>query len=154
MNGNIYQSISVIGFSLAALFFMIAIILFLKFDVISLIGELSGREAKKQVQAIRERNKNSSSEKKIKRQAESLERPSKQVARNVFEIPENNTMFLDTAFELNNETEVLSQGKREYVEGTTLLSQGGYDENTVVLNDSIQIIMLQDDVEIHTDEII
>ena len=48
----IYQIISWIGFGLAAIFLLIAIILFFSFDIISLHGEVSGKTAAKQMKEI------------------------------------------------------------------------------------------------------
>lgn len=56
MSADTYQVISIIAFSLAAVFFILAVILFIKFNVPGLINDLSGRTAMKQIQEIRRQN--------------------------------------------------------------------------------------------------
>lgn len=57
MSAEVYQMISMVAFGCGGILTLIAIILFIKFDVPSLIGELSGRTAEKKVQEIREQNR-------------------------------------------------------------------------------------------------
>lgn len=56
MSADTYQVISIIAFSLAAVFFILAVILFIKFNIPGLINDLSGRTAIKQIQEIRRQN--------------------------------------------------------------------------------------------------
>ena len=48
-----YETISTISFALAILFFIISLIFFLRFDIWRVIGELSGRTAKKSIERIK-----------------------------------------------------------------------------------------------------
>jgi len=48
--------VSVVGYSLAGLLFIIAIIMFFKLKIPAVIGDLSGRTAAKQIQELRKRN--------------------------------------------------------------------------------------------------
>ena len=48
-----YETISTISFALAILFFAISLIFFLRFDIWRVIGELSGRTAKKSIERIK-----------------------------------------------------------------------------------------------------
>lgn len=57
MSAATYQTISNAGFVFAGIFTLAAVILFIKFDIPALIGELSGKTAEKQVRAIREQNR-------------------------------------------------------------------------------------------------
>jgi len=56
MDANIWQVISIIGFSLSGLAFVISIFIYMKFNISSVMGDLSGRTATKQIKAIREQN--------------------------------------------------------------------------------------------------
>ncbi|WP_338470822.1 hypothetical protein R4Z10_18910 [Niallia sp. XMNu-256] len=56
MDAQTWQLISIIGYSLAGLLFIIAITMFFKMSIWSIIGDLTGRTAAKQIQEIRERN--------------------------------------------------------------------------------------------------
>ncbi|WP_426350419.1 hypothetical protein ACPWSR_04025 [Alloiococcus sp. CFN-8] len=48
-----YETIATISFALALLFFVISLIFFLRFDIWRIIGELSGRTAKKSIERIK-----------------------------------------------------------------------------------------------------
>ena len=65
MSADTYQMISIIAFALAAVFFILAVILFFKFHIPSLINDLSGRTAMRQIQEIRERNSNDNKRKNV-----------------------------------------------------------------------------------------
>jgi X-X-X-Leu-X-X-Gly heptad repeat protein len=56
MDATVWQIISIVGYSLAGLLFLVSIILFIKLNILAIIGDLTGRTAAKQIQAIREEN--------------------------------------------------------------------------------------------------
>ena len=56
MDAQTWQIISIVGYSLAGVLFFTAIIMFIKMNVWGIIGDLTGRTAAKQIQAIREQN--------------------------------------------------------------------------------------------------
>lgn len=56
MDADTYQIISTTAFSLAAVFFIMAVLFFIKFNIPGLISDLTGRTAKKQIQEIRRQN--------------------------------------------------------------------------------------------------
>lgn len=56
MSADMWQIISMIGFSLSGIVLIITIFIFIKFQIFSVIGDLSGRTASKQIRAIREQN--------------------------------------------------------------------------------------------------
>lgn len=58
MSAELYQNISIVAFVLAAIFFIVAVILFFVLDIPAVLGELSGKTAAKQVAEIRAANKN------------------------------------------------------------------------------------------------
>lgn len=56
MSASTYQTISIVAFSVAALLFVLAGILFFVLNIPRIIGELSGKTALKQIKQIREQN--------------------------------------------------------------------------------------------------
>lgn len=123
----IYQIISWIGFGLAAIFLLIAIILFFSFDIISLHGEVSGKTAAKQMKEIREQNRKEANRRRV---------PIKN------EYPVKEEAVSRTIPAAEDETTLLE-------EGTVLLSN---EEQNISENDGL--ILLEDVMEIHTNETI
>ncbi|WML54917.1 hypothetical protein RCG17_10115 [Neobacillus sp. PS3-12] len=56
MDATVWRMISLIGYFLAGVFFVAAIILFFKMNIRTIIGDLTGKTAARQIQEIRERN--------------------------------------------------------------------------------------------------
>jgi len=56
MNANIYTILMIVAFSLSAVFLIVAIILFFKLKIKSVVDELSGRKSRRQVAEIRKEN--------------------------------------------------------------------------------------------------
>lgn len=131
----IYQIISWIGFGLAAIFLLIAIILFFSFDIISLHGEVSGKTAAKQMKEIREQNRKEANRRRVPIKNEY---PVKEeaVSRTIPAAKDEKTTVLE------DETTLLE-------EGTVLLSN---EEQNISENDGL--ILLEDVMEIHTNETI
>lgn len=131
----IYQIISWIGFGLAAIFLLIAIILFFSFDIISLHGEVSGKTAAKQMKEIREQNRKEANRRRVPIKNEY---PVKEeaVSRTIPAVEDEKTTVLE------DETILLE-------EGTVLLSN---EEQNISENDGL--ILLEDVMEIHTNETI
>lgn len=149
MNTDVLQGISVISFIFAAIFIILAIILFFKMDVRAIIDDLSGKKAERQIRAYRE---NSLSFKIGKS--------------NIPEHPDYYRMAIfsageDTAkLEKNDKTDTLIQTAL-LENGTTLLN----DEETTLLNSSgttlldnseetgqEKYILVLDEMIIHTTE--
>lgn len=131
----IYQIISWIGFGLAAIFLLIAIILFFSFDIISLHGEVSGKTAAKQMKEIREQNRKEANRRRVPIKNEY---PVKEeaVSRTIPAVEDEKTTVLE------DETTLLE-------EGTVLLSN---EEQNISENDGL--ILLEDVMKIHTNETI
>lgn len=131
----IYQIISWIGFGLAAIFLLIAIILFFSFDIISLHGEVSGKTAAKQMKEIREQNRKEANRRRVPIKNEY---PVKEeaVSRTIPAVEDEKTTVLE------DETTLLE-------EGTVLLSN---EVQNISENDGL--ILLEDVMEIHTNETI
>ena len=129
----IYQIISWIGFGLAAIFLLIAIILFFSFDIISLHGEVSGKTAAKQMKEIREQNRKEANRRRVPIKNEY---PVKEeaVSRTIPAVEDEKTTVLE------DETTLLE-------EGTVLLSN---EEQNI--SENVGLILLEDVMEIHTNE--
>lgn len=56
MSAQIWYIIGIVGFSLSAVALVAAIIIFIKLDILSVIGDLTGRTVAREVKAIRESN--------------------------------------------------------------------------------------------------
>lgn len=168
MDANVYQIISYIGFGFAIIFLITAVILFFAFDIVALYGEVSGKTADKQVKAIREQNRRVSTRRREPEKSGRLEKSSKQIAKGIFESQEKgvtspitqqmnmSTWKKDDAAESTvvldgGETTVLTESEDTVVlnENTVVLS-----EDTLMLQNKNGIVLLEDEVEIHTDEVI
>ena len=171
MDATVYQIISIVGFGLAALFLVIAIILFFAFDVVALYGEVSGKTADKQVKELRENNKRVSGRRREPEKSGSLEKSSKQIAKGIFgsnvvvtgpdtqkvqasieeqtDVLKQTTVLNEETTVLEEETTVLNEETTVLEEETTVLSENAMDDSH-----SEELIMLEDDIEIHTDETI
>ena len=180
MDAEFYQLISYIGFALAAVFLVVAIILFFAFDVIALWGEVSGKTAAKQVKEIREQNRRVGTHRREVERVRVSEKSSKQVAKNLysdsraqtdkFVIEKDNQDKLERrdgrVEERMEETIVLPNEEGTMVleeqEETTVLVNDSSDKNmtiilderTVLLEKDKTFVMLEDEMEVHTNEII
>jgi hypothetical protein len=56
MNVETYKIISTVGFILAAVMLILVVILFFKFNILKVFGDITGKTAKKAIQSIREQN--------------------------------------------------------------------------------------------------
>lgn len=56
MSANTWMIIGIVGFVLSAIFLIVSILLFIKLNILSVIGDLSGRTIAKELQNIRENN--------------------------------------------------------------------------------------------------
>lgn len=122
-NKDIFQIISYVCFALAGSMLFLAVILFFRFRVRYLIEKLSGKNEVRQVREIRS----------------NIGKASKKVAYEIFQSGKKSEKELETELETEPGTELLN------------------DENTVILqppakNNELEIVLLQDDMEIHTKE--
>ncbi len=56
---QVYNIISIVAYSLAGVFFLVSVFLWFKFGIWEIIGDLSGRNAKKSIKQMRQENENS-----------------------------------------------------------------------------------------------
>lgn len=136
------QIITNICFVLAIIFTIISVVMFFAFDVISMIGELSGMNAKKQVNEIREQRRRlyGSQQNRIDSRKSSAE-----VARKIYDAGSSQwqekisqeTMFMEEETILLEEETMLLTEERTFILGT---------ENGLHICDQI--------MEVHTEEYI
>jgi Sec-independent protein translocase protein TatA len=181
MTYDIYRLIFIVGSIACAVMFVVSVILFITLKIPNVIGDLTGRNAKKAIENIRKQNE-ASGGKAYKASAVNLERgrltdkmtPSGNLQRrgitsgfgvhtekiSTMKLEQQASVGMDTDNE-SNETMVLEQN---YSNETTVLSPQNVGETTVlsshmpqnpsettVLN---QFMVLEDITFIHTDEII
>lgn len=176
MSAEELSLLSLVGFVLAAVFFVVAVILFFVFDIPAVLGELSGRTAAKQVAEIRAQSKQINTKRRtapvvtsttagkatgnLNTNPASIKLDKKSVIQEA-ELLQNETELLQ------NETELLVEETAMLDEGTTLLSpettilsedEDTYDEGTTLLSEEVVLHadfrMIQNVVVIHTREVI
>lgn len=152
-----FQILSIVSLALGVAFLITAIILFFALDVVALIGEVSGKTAERQVQAIREQSKKTANRRRDDSKS-SFERSSNQVARQLYDgnalrdksgaltgrMKDNNdiveaTMPLAAAAWSESKTDSLEDG-----EATTVLLNNIDDEATTILSDMEATTVLSD----------
>lgn len=161
MDANIFQTLSIVGFSCMAVFLVIAIILFFVFDIPAVLGELSGKTAAKKVAEIREQNRKPVTKRHTVNGYDALLRTQEAEADNRTEPLEQGTVMqkpegkMPETVPLDPETELLTEGaafagetvllqeEKEPIEGTTLLSAA-----------APAFELVQNIVVIHTNEMI
>ncbi|MFS0675165.1 hypothetical protein [Ornithinibacillus sp. 179-J 7C1 HS] len=144
MDATIWQIISIVGYSLSGLLFLVAIVMFIKLNILSIIGDLTGRTAAKQIQAIREENSRTGNKRfapsTFNAERGELTEPitkSKKLRKSgsTWRIGRRGNTGENTD-ELPNSTQVLADGTQVLSEGTQVLSDGTQvlAEGTQVLN--------------------
>lgn len=140
MSAGLFEIISIVAFTLAAIFALISIALFFKLNVKAIIDDLSGKKAERQIRAYREQSV---------------------VARKKIDIVSEQRNYYDPLPKEKEESteripQVNSEEKRDSVdnsESTMLLSE----EATMVLEDANNIgnqkyTIIMDELVIHTGE--
>lgn len=184
MSAELYQNISIVAFVLAAIFLIIAVILFFVFDIPAVLGELSGKTAAKQVAEIRAANKNAVAKRRpvstststtAKATGKLTQNKTNQLAKanqtnkieetellvennsNETELLTSETELLQPETELlTNETTLLSPETTLLSPETTLLSPETtlLSPETTLLSPEVDFVIIQDVVVVHTREVI
>lgn len=175
MDAGTLNTISIVAFVLAAIFFVIAVVLFFVFDIPSVWGELSGKTAAKQVAEIRAANRNVTSRRRVAsdekvrktgKTGNTSTMQARQASRTqaVNYVPETDLLVEETAL-LTEETALLTEETALLTEETTVL--GGettllspfmetVDEGTTLLAEDKQLadnfVVIQNVVIVHTNE--
>lgn len=155
--------VSIVAFAVAIACFVIAFILFFAFNIPSVIGDLSGRTAKKSIKKMRITNENSGN--KEYRTSETNKSRGKLTATMRHDSPKpkgKQEAKVESPSATFAETGLLKESMRQtYSESTVLLSNT--EENDVIYDGSGRRVdetkrkafsMIDDVVMIHTDEVI
>jgi hypothetical protein len=136
MDATVWQIISIVGYSLAGLLFLVSIILFIKLNILAIIGDLTGRTATKQIQAIREENSRTGN-KRFGPSAFNAERGelTEPITKSKKLRKSGNTWGIGRRANTEDETETLPLGTKVLADGTQVLSDG-----TQVLANETQIL--------------
>lgn len=148
---QIYQSVSIATFTLGAVCLVLAIFFWFKFDIWKIIGDLSGRTAKKSIEQMRTANE--ASGKKSYRPTPVAQKRGKLTEPIVYDTKEKKTEYSES------ETDALRyspSGTEVLAEGTEILDVGrgipaGMENDT---SDFEPFDMIQSIVLIHTEEVI
>ncbi|MCM3763624.1 hypothetical protein [Neobacillus niacini] len=162
MDAATWLKISIIGYSLAGVLFVVAIIMFFKMNILAIIGDLSGKTAARKIKEIREHNKGADN-KRLQPKAFRLDRESKRLGRTAGLAKMDRTGGLTGKFRKTNSkveetqliaaealsTELLPKGgndstvllgNHEASQSTALLSEGHAPEATVLLSEETEIL--------------
>lgn len=124
MNAQFYSYLSIGAFVVAAIFFVVAVILFFAFDIPSIWGELSGKTAAKQVAEIRAANRNVTTRRRASvTTSDSSNSKVKQIGRLQGSQPANRQLDVDLPETelLENDTELLQDQTALLEPETTIL---------------------------------
>ena len=151
---SLFRIIALVSFALAIAFLAFAIFAFIKFKIPKVIGDLSGRNAKKSIAQMRAENEKTG--KKSFRPhpiaadrgtvTETIDNPFVTKKTSAVEIPDDDNATERLNYDSNG-TEVLG-------EGTQILSEDTLNRAVQQQQDSVRMIMLQNIVFVHTDETI
>jgi hypothetical protein len=156
MDANMWQIISIIGFSLSGVLFIVAMFMFIKMNIPAIIGDLTGRTAAKQIKAIREKNTNTG-EKRYKPDVFNVERGklTELMANRAKKTGKTGQTSLESKrLDLERKTAETAQMK-EYqssvIEETAVASESTYllSDGTKVLSDETHV--LSNDTELLTE---
>lgn len=169
MSATTWLIIAIIGFSLAGIALIIAIFMFVKMNIPSIIGDLSGKTVAREIKAMREFN-NANGDRRFRPSKVNLERG---VLTEKVEISQDNRkamaegnepteMLSDGETEVLNEnaTEVLNENATEVLSNdTTVLNGTTVLGKTEKLTEESEVIpvpfkITKSEIVIHTDEVI
>lgn len=137
MNAEVLQIIAIIAFSLSGIFLVTAVILFFRLNIRSVIDDLSGKKAERQIKELREQNRQAGDNGRALYQpsaGNSLtewknEGKSGRIARTTEKLPEKEEET--TLLQEETETTILAE------EGTTLL---GEEETTLLAEEGTTLL--------------
>lgn len=154
MDANMWFIISIIGYSLSGLLFIVAVFMFIKMNIPAIIGDLTGRTAAKQIKEIRERNI-SSGEKRFKPNAFNIERGkltelitgrSKQTGNTGQMARDSKRLDLKGKTEETSRPIVLEDLQKQGYQTNVREEPGVTSERTYVLSDGTQVLTEETDV--------
>ena len=131
---QIYTVISIVSYSLAAVFFVISCFMWFRFKIPKIAGDLSGRTAKKSIEKMRKKNEESGNK---SHKATPVARARGKKTETIDEKFVENKVHNDESTELLSEdqnTELLNENN--YSDGTELLNNNNYSDGTELLNNN------------------
>ncbi|WP_066315518.1 hypothetical protein [Bacillus sp. FJAT-29814] len=155
MDAATWLKISIIGYSLAGVLLVVAIIMFFKMNIRAIIGDLSGKTAARKIKEIREHNKGSDN-KRLQPKAFRLDRESKRLGRTgglgrTGRTGKTNpeTEEIQLIGTEAKSTELITDGGND---STVLLANQGASQSTVLLSEHDATVLLSDETEILSNE--
>lgn len=147
--------ISVVLFIVAAIFIIIAVVLWFVFKIPNVIGDLSGRNAKKSIRQMRVSNEN----KARKRNNGSLDTDNKMVhASTYFDVHMNETGLLNDNVRRNvclaAETESLNSDTGDLMNNSEEILDGSNKSSRDEIMKRVGFVLLEEILLVHTDEVI
>ncbi len=150
------STLSIIAFAAAGTGLLAAVFFWFFFHIPTVIGDLSGRNARRSIAKLREGNEKSGAKPKGKKKAPNApEKPKKTAKPAAEERPETGLLAENTVLLVGGTTSELTE------EGTALLDDGG---ETALLEEAretpkqqdggVQLTMLEEVIMVHTDETI
>lgn len=170
---QIYFIVSIVGFILSGVLLAVSIFLFIKLNIPKIIGDLSGRTAKKSIEQMREENEKSG--KKSYRPhpvassrgtlTEPISEPPKNAKKQSKKAKAQSPASVPLAPTMTgNETEILDDANKTVplnydMNGTEVLGEGTEVLSQSVINEALnpeiaRVKMLQSIVLVHTEEVI
>ncbi|GGA79657.1 hypothetical protein [Ornithinibacillus halotolerans] len=170
MDASVWQIISIVGYSLAGILFLVAIIMFFKLDIWAIIGDLTGRTAAKQIERIREENSKTGQKrygpsafniergeltepitksKKLKKSANTWRFGRRHKTEDFTEkLPDNTQVLVDSGESMADGTQVLADGTDVLNNGTEVLPHGTQvlTDDTEVLHEGTQVLAMDSDI--------
>jgi len=156
-----YYIISIGGYLVAGVFFLVAIFLFFFLDVAQAIGILSGHTEKKEIEAIRERNK------QMKENPEVVTDMSQGKRRIQTDKMDTKKLQMEAKADMYDETSLLSSENETTLlssDDTTLLEGAGYGQTAQLADTGLAMgdaqpvrgtfVIEEEILLIHTDEVI
>lgn len=114
---KIYNLISIISFSLAGLFFALAVFMWFKFKILKIIYDLTGRTERMEIEKIRENKASAKGEDIAEHLLDSSDTTQSTVADTVSGRKTPKTTPLKTTPLDDNETQLLDENKTEIIDG-------------------------------------
>lgn len=151
---SLFRIIAIVSFALAIAFLVFAIFAFIKFKIPKIIGDLSGRNAKKSIEQMREENEKSG-KKAFRPHPVAVDRGT--ITESIDTSKDSKKPPADVTSDDDNVTEKLnydSNGTEVLGEGTEVLSADMLNEAVQQQQNSTEMTMLQNIVFVHTDEAI
>lgn len=158
MSANVWFIIAIVGFSLSAVAFIIALILFFRLKILDVIGDLSGRTVAREIRAMRDQNA-SSGDKRFRPSRVNMERgkltekvEGNKADKSAMAKAHASKRLDKTSGELGNkESAPKKTGTADLSDGVPVKSQDSDPKGTEVLQDDITATLSSTATEVLSD---